>query len=80
MDKNSNQQKILSDDKVDVDIEPDVKSNNINIQMCYLSLVFNCCVLFNEDITNKNKNLPNKDATNKDTSNKETQSETMLDR
>jgi hypothetical protein len=37
MNKNSNQPKIYSDDKVDVDIESDVKSNNINIQMCYLS-------------------------------------------
>lgn len=80
MDKNSNQQKILSDDKVDVDIEPDVKSNNINIQMCYLSLVFNCCVPFNKNITNKDKNLTNKNLLNKNLSNKETQSENMLDR
>jgi hypothetical protein len=32
----------LSDNKVDVDIEPDVKSNNINLQMCSCSIVLNC--------------------------------------
>jgi hypothetical protein len=36
--------KILSDDKVDVDIEPDVKSNNVNVQMCTFSVIFNCCI------------------------------------
>ena len=32
----------LSDNKVDVDIEPDVKSNNVNVQICSCSIVFNC--------------------------------------
>jgi hypothetical protein len=37
--------KILSDAKVDVDIVPDVKSNNTQISMCSLSfhLSFICC-------------------------------------
>ena len=34
--------KALSDNKVDVDIEPDVKSNNVNLQMCSCSIVLNC--------------------------------------
>ena len=32
----------LSDNKVDVDIEPDVKSNNVNLQLCSCSIVLNC--------------------------------------
>lgn len=36
--------KLLSNNEVDVEIEPDVKSNNVNVQMCMLSLIFNCCV------------------------------------
>ena len=32
----------LSDNKVDVEIEPDVKSNNVHVQMCSCSIVFNC--------------------------------------
>jgi len=32
----------LSDNKVDVEIEPDVKSNNVTIQICSCSIVFNC--------------------------------------
>lgn len=32
----------LSDNKVDVEIEPDVKSNNVNLQLCSCSIVFNC--------------------------------------
>jgi hypothetical protein len=32
----------LSDNKVGVDIEPDVKSNNVNLQICSCSIVFNC--------------------------------------
>lgn len=32
----------LSNNKVGVDIDPDVKSNNVNIQMCSCSLIFNC--------------------------------------
>lgn len=32
----------LSDNKVDVEIEPDVKSNNVVIQICSCSIVWNC--------------------------------------
>jgi len=32
----------LSDNKVDVEIEPDVKSNNVTIQICSCSIIFNC--------------------------------------
>jgi len=32
----------LSDNKVDVEIEPDVKENRVSIQICSCSLVFNC--------------------------------------
>jgi hypothetical protein len=32
----------LSNNKVDVEIEPDVKSNKVNLQMCYCPIVFNC--------------------------------------
>jgi len=34
--------KALSNNKVDVEIEPDVKSNKINLQMCYCPIVFYC--------------------------------------
>jgi hypothetical protein len=40
--KNDDEVKALSDNKVDVEIEPDVKSNNVNLQMCSCSIVFNC--------------------------------------
>jgi hypothetical protein len=40
--KNDDDIKALSDNKVDVDIEPDVKSNNVNLQMCSCSIVLNC--------------------------------------
>jgi len=32
----------LSNNKVGVDIDPNVKSNNVNLQMCSCSIVFNC--------------------------------------
>lgn len=32
----------LSDNKVDVEIEPDVKANRVAVQICSCSLVFNC--------------------------------------
>ena len=32
----------LSDNKVDVEIEPDVKANRVIVQICSCSLVFNC--------------------------------------
>ena len=36
---------LLSNDKVDVGIKPDVKSNDVKLQMCSLSfnIIFNCC-------------------------------------
>ena len=40
--KNEYDIKALSDNKVEVEIEPDVKSNNVNVQMCSCSIVFNC--------------------------------------
>ena len=40
----NNDVNVLSgDNKVDVDIEPDVKSNDVNLQLCSFSLVLNCC-------------------------------------
>ena len=32
----------LSDNKVDVEIEPDVKANRVDIRICSCSLVFHC--------------------------------------
>lgn len=32
----------LNNNKVDVDIEPDVKSNDVVVQICSCSLIFNC--------------------------------------
>ena len=32
----------LSNNNVGVDIDPNVKSNNVNLQMCSCSIVFNC--------------------------------------
>jgi len=48
--RNTNQDEIINDDdinalsnnKVEVDIDPNVKSNKVNIQMCSCSIVFNC--------------------------------------
>jgi hypothetical protein len=40
--QNDDDIKTLSNNKVDVEIEPDVKSNNVNLQMCSCSIVFNC--------------------------------------
>jgi len=34
--------KALSNNNVDVEIEPDVKSNNVNLHMCSCSIVLNC--------------------------------------
>ncbi len=40
---NDNEVKLLNgDNKVDVEIEPDVKSNNIYIQICSFSIIFHC--------------------------------------
>jgi hypothetical protein len=33
---------LSGDNKVDVDIEPDVKSNDVYLQLCSCSIVFNC--------------------------------------
>ena len=32
----------LNNNKVDVDIEPDVKSNDVKLSLCSLSFIFNC--------------------------------------
>ena len=49
---NENDVNVLSgDNKVDVDIEPDVKSNDVYLQLCSCSLVFNCLT---KDSTAKN--------------------------
>ena len=41
--KNDDDVNVLSgDNKVDVEIEPDVKGNSTYIQLCSCSLVFNC--------------------------------------
>lgn len=32
----------LNDNTVDVEIEPDVKSNDVKLSLCSLSFVFNC--------------------------------------
>ena len=37
-----NEVEALSNNKVDVEIEPDVKANRVNIQICSCSLMFNC--------------------------------------
>jgi hypothetical protein len=33
---------LLNRNKIDVDIEPDVKSNNVNLQMCNCTFIFKC--------------------------------------
>lgn len=42
---------LSGDNKVDVDIKPDVKSNDIYLQLCSCSIVFNC---FTRNSTAKN--------------------------
>jgi len=42
---------LSGDNKVDVDIEPDVKSNDVYLQICSCSVVFNCLT---KDSTAKN--------------------------
>ena len=39
---NKNEVQAFCNDKVDVDIEPDVKSNHVNFQMCTCSIILNC--------------------------------------
>ena len=41
-DNPDNEVEALSNNKVDVEIEPDVKANRVNIQICSCSLMFNC--------------------------------------
>jgi hypothetical protein len=41
-DDNNNDTNALSNNKVDVEIEPDVKSNNVYLQMCSCFIVLNC--------------------------------------
>lgn len=42
---------LSGDNKVDVDIAPDVKSNDVYLQLCSCSMVFNC---FTRNSTAKN--------------------------
>jgi hypothetical protein len=42
---------LSGDNKIDVGIKPDVKSNDVYLQLCSCSLVFNC---FTRDSTAKN--------------------------
>lgn len=53
LDKNNEDDiNVLSgDNKVDVDIKPDVKSNDVYLQLCSCSIVFNC---FTRNSTAKN--------------------------
>ena len=44
----------LSDNKVDVEIEPDVKSNDVVVQICSCSLIFNCFSSSNNRCMNVN--------------------------
>lgn len=37
-----NEVEALSNNKVDVEIEPDVKANHVAVQICSCSLIFNC--------------------------------------
>ena len=41
-DTTDNEVEALSNNKVDVEIEPDVKANRVNIQICSCSLMLNC--------------------------------------
>jgi len=50
-DKENDVNVLSGDNKVDVDIEPDVKSNDVYLQLCSCSLVFNCLT---KDSTAKN--------------------------
>jgi hypothetical protein len=42
---------LSGDNKIDVGIKPDVKSNDLYLQLCSCSIVFNC---FTRDSTAKN--------------------------
>jgi len=44
VEEEKNKNAILSNDNVDVDIEPDVKSNRIFIQCLSCSIILNCCL------------------------------------
>ena len=50
-DKENDVNVLSGDNKVDVDIEPDVKSNDVYLQLCSCSVVFNCLT---KDSTAKN--------------------------
>jgi hypothetical protein len=45
-DKDSDGNGNFSNDNVNVGITPDVKSNNVLVQICSCSLVFSCCNKF----------------------------------
>ena len=50
-DKDDDVNVLSGDNKVDVDIEPDVKSNDVYLQFCSCSIIFNC---FTKNSTAKN--------------------------
>ena len=41
-DTTDNEVEALSNNKVGVEIEPDVKANRVSVQICSCSLIFNC--------------------------------------
>jgi hypothetical protein len=41
-DSTDNEVEALSNNKVGVEIEPDVKANRVSVQICSCSLIFNC--------------------------------------
>jgi len=41
-DKDEDLNILSGDNKVDVEIEPDVKANGLTLQICSCSLIFNC--------------------------------------
>jgi len=53
IDKTGDDVNALSDNKVGVEIEPDVKSNNVHLQLCSCSIVLNCFTHSNGKSSNK---------------------------
>ena len=50
-----NEVEALSNNKVDVEIEPDVKANRVSIQICSCSFVLNCFSPNREADSNRTK-------------------------
>jgi hypothetical protein len=50
-----NEVEALSNNKVDVEIEPDVKANRVSIQICSCSFVLNCFSPNREADSNSNR-------------------------